>query len=44
MAPVAGGVSDAEENRFILLSGLLERLFTPGIPIDRVISMLKEIW
>ena len=43
MTPVAGAVSDAEKDRFILLSGPTERLLTPGIPLYRILRVLEQI-
>src|SRR6516165_12500734 len=43
MAPVASGVADRKENRFVLPPGLLESFGSPGIPIHRVVSVLEKI-
>jgi hypothetical protein len=40
MAPVAGGVANAEKDRFILFFGPNECLLSPRIPIDWIVSML----
>ena len=43
MAPVAGGIADAQENRFALAAGLDKGFVLPWIPIHRVIGMLQQI-
>ena len=43
VAPVAGGVSDAQEDGFVFIPGLLESCFAPGIPIHRIVLMLAQI-
>ena len=43
VAPVAGGVSDAQENRLVFLPGAGQRLLAPGIPVDRIVCVLEEI-
>ena len=43
VAPMAGGVADAEEKRFVLGAGFLERFFAPRIPIHRVVLVLKQV-
>jgi hypothetical protein len=40
MAPVTGGVTNGEKNGAVKKSGLSESLFSPGIPIYRLKSML----
>jgi hypothetical protein len=40
---MAGGIADAEKNRPIQVPGALQRLRTPRVPIDRIMSMLLEI-
>jgi len=40
MAPVAGGVANAEEDGLILLLRPVQGLFSPRIPIHRVVGML----
>ena len=44
MAPVTGGISDAEENRLVLCPCHGKRLTAPGPPVHRVILVLKQIW
>jgi hypothetical protein len=43
MAPVAGGIPDAEKDGFILFFGLTQCLISPRIPINRIVSMLQKI-
>jgi len=40
---VAGGVTDGKEDGLIFFSGLLKGSLTPGIPVDRIMSVLKEV-
>ena len=43
VTPMTGGISDAQKDRFPFGAGLGEGLFTPGIPINRIMLMLQEI-
>ena len=43
MAPVAGRVADAQQDRLVLRLGLVERLLPPRIPVDRVVLMLLQV-
>ena len=43
VAPVAGGVSDAQEDGLILGSRLLHRLRSPGVPVDRIVGVLQQV-
>ena len=43
MAPVAGGITDGQKDRFVLLAGKLKCFFRPGVPVDRVMGMLQKI-
>ena len=43
VAPVACGVTDGEEDGFMIFLGLLEGILTPWVPIDGVMSMLEEV-
>ena len=43
MAPVAGRVADAEEDRRVLRLGPGQRLFSPRVPVHGVVSMLEKI-
>jgi hypothetical protein len=40
---MAGGVSDAEENRFIFLFRSIECFLTPWVPIDWVMRVLQQV-
>src|SRR4051794_30131345 len=44
MAPMAGRVADAEEDRFVFLAGFRESFLAPGKPIDGVGLMLQQGW
>ena len=43
VAPVAGGIADAEEDGFIFRLGLFEGFRAPGIPVDGVVGVLEEV-
>ena len=43
VAPVAAAVSDREKDQFVLLFGLLESFFTPGIPVHGIVFVLLQI-
>ena len=43
VAPVAGGISDGQQNGFVLVAGFGQGLRSPGLPMDRVISVLQKI-
>ena len=43
VAPVAGRVTDAQEDRLLLVARLLERLLAPRIPVDRVVLVLLQV-
>jgi hypothetical protein len=43
VAPMTGGVTDAEVNRLLFTTRALERLFTPGVPIDWIFRVLKQV-
>jgi len=43
VAPVAGAVTDGEEDGFVLPARLRERLLAPGVPIHGVVQMLFQI-
>ena len=43
MAPVAGGITDREKDRFVLLGGFVERLRAPRIPVDGVVGVLQQV-
>jgi hypothetical protein len=40
---MAGRITDAEENRFVLSSRFRKRLLAPGIPVDRIVLVLEEV-
>jgi hypothetical protein len=41
---MTGGISDTKKDRFILGACFGQRIFVPGVPVHRVVSMLKQIW
>ena len=43
VAPVAGGVTDAQKDGFIFPAGLLQGLRPPGIPVHGVVRVLLQI-
>jgi len=43
MAPVTGGVADAEEDGFVLGARLGEGLLAPGVPVDGIVLVLEEV-
>jgi hypothetical protein len=43
MTPMAGGIANGEKYGLVLLLGQLNRLFAPGMPIDRIEGMLQKI-
>ena len=43
VAPMAGGVTDAEKDRFVLVARFLQRLFAPRIPFHGVAGVLEQI-
>ena len=44
MAPVAGGVSNAQQHRLILPAGLFEGVRSPGPPVHGVFRVLEQVW
>jgi hypothetical protein len=44
VAPVAGRITDAEEDWFVLLAGAGERFIAPGKPVDGIVLVLEEVW
>jgi hypothetical protein len=44
MTPMAGRVSNAQKDGFVLGSGFGKRFITPGMPINRIIRMLEQVW
>jgi hypothetical protein len=43
MTPVAGGVTNGQQDWSALVTCACEGLFTPGIPVDRIVSVLLEV-
>jgi hypothetical protein len=43
MTPVAGTVTNTEQNRFVFGLRALKGFVTPGIPVHRVIGVLAEV-
>ncbi len=43
MAPVAGGVTDGEEDQLVLVLGLLEGFVVPFVPVDGVMRVLQQV-
>jgi hypothetical protein len=43
MAPVAGGVSSTHQYHFIFPFGFVKGCTIPGMPVHRVVGMLKKI-
>src|SRR4051812_36271198 len=43
MAPVTGRVADREKDRLLLALRAIQRLRSPGMPIDRVVLVLQQI-
>ena len=43
VAPVTGRVTDREKDRFIFAARFSECFLAPGIPIDRIVRVLKKV-
>ncbi|MCZ7608189.1 MAG: hypothetical protein M5U25_19525 [Planctomycetota bacterium] len=43
VAPVAGGVADAQEHQLVLAAGLVECGLAPGHPIHGVVGVLQQV-
>ena len=43
VAPVAGGVADAQEDQLVLATGELQGLLAPGKPLHGVLGVLKQV-
>jgi hypothetical protein len=43
MPPVAGGIANTEEHRFVFILCLLKGFIAPGIPVHRIMGMLQEV-
>jgi hypothetical protein len=44
MAPVTGGVTDGQKDRFILTGCQIKGFIIPGMPVYRVFCMLQQVW
>jgi hypothetical protein len=44
VAPMAGRVADAQQDGLVLAGGARQGLFAPGIPGDRVVRVLQQVW
>lgn len=43
MTPMARGIANTEEDRFMLFLGTCKRFFSPGAPVDRIVGMLEQV-
>jgi hypothetical protein len=43
VTPVAGGITNRKKDRFVFLAGFGKRFFTPRVPIDRIMRVLKKV-
>ena len=43
MTPVTTGIADRQKNNLILVSGFLQSFLVPGIPLNWIVRMLKQI-
>ena len=43
MAPMAGCITDTDEQHFVFGFGFFKGFGAPGIPINRIVGMLKQI-
>ena len=43
MTPVAGGITDRKQDRFILFARQIKRLLRPWHPVHRVVGVLAQI-
>jgi hypothetical protein len=43
VAPVAGGVADAQQDRLVLVVRAPKRLLAPGIPVHGVVGVLQQV-
>jgi hypothetical protein len=41
---MAGGVTDAEKDRFIFVVRFVERLSAPGEPVHWILRVLEQVW
>jgi len=40
---MTGGIADAEEYRFVFLFSVLKSLLAPGIPVNWIVGVLKQV-
>jgi len=43
VTPMAGGITNREKDRLVFAARLGKRFFAPGIPIDRIMRVLKQV-
>ena len=43
VAPVTGGITNAEKDELVFRPRALDRFFSPGVPVHRIVSMLQQI-
>ena len=43
MAPVTGRITDAQQDRQVLCTRTPQGFFSPRVPVDRIVGMLKEV-
>jgi hypothetical protein len=43
MTPMTGAVSNAHENKFIFVSRFLKSIFTPSVPVNWIVCVLKQV-
>jgi len=43
MAPVTRGIANTDQQELVFIPGFLESFLSPGIPIDRIMSVLKQV-
>lgn len=43
MAPVAGRITNTDDQQFVLFFSSIQRRLAPGIPVDRILRMLPEV-
>ena len=44
MAPIARAIADTQKKRHVPLSRKRERLLAPGMPINRIVRVLQQVW
>jgi hypothetical protein len=40
---MTGGITDGQQDRFIVVAGLGQSFFIPGIPVHWVVSVLQKV-